>query len=253
MLDNTHRVADIPMRAWNKLLWKMSMTLWIERRSSRSSVHCSLDRYSSSSTRARCASGRQQGKSMNHITTSYDEKHTAQISSSSQPAQRFSRSQSVSPETRRVAVFDNLNWSLAHGGAASTIRARQGRRLFSVPPLCDVTQTSTLQHLQVPDAVAVDLRWPWTMTADFLLHWECHQLSNITVSSLACSYDSFSDAFSVWVFESLSGPEWLSTQYNKALKLHTCGLVRTEDWLWCCQLNHLEHHLYECSWYYFQY
>lgn len=91
MLDNTHTharaVADVPMRAWNKLLWKMSMTLWMERRSSRSSVHCSLDRYSSSSTRARCASERQQGETMNHIT-SHDERHTTQASSSSQPAQR---------------------------------------------------------------------------------------------------------------------------------------------------------------------
>lgn len=51
---------SVPMRAWKRLLWKMSMTLWMECRSCRSSACCSLARYSSSSSRARCASGPQE-------------------------------------------------------------------------------------------------------------------------------------------------------------------------------------------------
>ena len=54
VIDQRERV--IPMRAWNRLLWKISMTLWMECRSCRSSARWSLARYSSSSSRARCAS-----------------------------------------------------------------------------------------------------------------------------------------------------------------------------------------------------
>lgn len=138
----THTVADIPMRAWNKLLWKISMTLWMERRSSRSSVHCSLDRYSSSSTSARCASARQQGESMNHITTSYDERHTTPASSSSQPPQHLS-----------VLRLGSTTWSEAllggagKRGAASKIRVGLQHRLFKVAPVCDIHKLKT-QWLQ---------------------------------------------------------------------------------------------------------
>lgn len=64
--------AYVPMRAWNRLLWKMSMTLWMECRSCRSSARCSRARYSSSSTRARCASERQQKETASQTRSELD-------------------------------------------------------------------------------------------------------------------------------------------------------------------------------------
>lgn len=149
----THtQVADLPMRAWNKLLWKMSMTLWMETRSSRSSVHCSLDRYSSSSTRARCASGKQRGETMNHITSSkWETLNSSLLITSSSASLRWSAYLEVrlgGCEFNGQSAEDLLR------ALPSSIMGWLGHRLLNVAPVCDVTQRSAWQDSQVWDALA---------------------------------------------------------------------------------------------------
>lgn len=63
----------VPISAWKRLLWKMSITLWMECLSCRSSVLFNFVRYSSRSERARCASRKQAQKSLLRYRRTWEE------------------------------------------------------------------------------------------------------------------------------------------------------------------------------------